>query len=312
MGSLIYRKTGDSISLESAGFAGGRFVARETSPGVSAMVPMFHVTDHLGNVRTVVDITDIQRWTTPDPLAEKYYDLSPYAFCANNPINFVDPDGRYIISDNIQEWNDNKRKIKDKVLLLQQKASKMELKGKSSKRLNKLSKRIKGLNQTLATMTTIENSSQGYSLSQATGEVGGVQYDNSSNLINISYVSGSTENFIHEVTHAGQFETGDIAFSPESGKTLAQDIYDEVAAYKAQEYYSGGNYNKMTAQYVQKIRNPKTGELIYTLSGTGNTSQIPISIRTPFWIVRKAYLNDYILNKTPFYKVVNMHYKTTL
>ena len=37
LGSLIYRKTGSNISLESAGFAGGRFVARETSPGVSAM-----------------------------------------------------------------------------------------------------------------------------------------------------------------------------------------------------------------------------------------------------------------------------------
>ncbi len=55
LGSLIYKKTGDSIELESAGFAGGRFVARETSPGVSAMVPMFHVTDHLGSVRAVVD-----------------------------------------------------------------------------------------------------------------------------------------------------------------------------------------------------------------------------------------------------------------
>lgn len=37
--------------------------------------------------------SDIQRWTTPDPLSEKYYDLSPYAFCNNNPVNFVDPDG---------------------------------------------------------------------------------------------------------------------------------------------------------------------------------------------------------------------------
>ena len=33
------------------------------------------------------------RWTTPDPLADKYYSISPYVFCNNNPVNFVDPDG---------------------------------------------------------------------------------------------------------------------------------------------------------------------------------------------------------------------------
>ena len=34
------------------------------------------------------------RWTSPDPLCEKYYHISPYAFCNNNPIRYVDPDGR--------------------------------------------------------------------------------------------------------------------------------------------------------------------------------------------------------------------------
>ncbi len=34
------------------------------------------------------------RWTSPDPLADKYYSVSPYAFCNNNPVNFIDPDGR--------------------------------------------------------------------------------------------------------------------------------------------------------------------------------------------------------------------------
>ena len=29
------------------------------------------------------------RWTTMDPLAEKYYFISPYAFCSNNPVNFA-------------------------------------------------------------------------------------------------------------------------------------------------------------------------------------------------------------------------------
>ncbi len=35
----------------------------------------------------------IMRTTTLDPLAEKYYSISPYAYCAGNPVNRIDPDG---------------------------------------------------------------------------------------------------------------------------------------------------------------------------------------------------------------------------
>lgn len=31
-----------------------------------------------------------------DPLCEKYYWISPYAFCLNNPVRFIDPDGREV------------------------------------------------------------------------------------------------------------------------------------------------------------------------------------------------------------------------
>ena len=39
------------------------------------------------------DVT-LGRWTSIDPLCEKYYHVSPYAYCGNNPVNRIDPDGK--------------------------------------------------------------------------------------------------------------------------------------------------------------------------------------------------------------------------
>ena len=36
----------------------------------------------------------LSRWTSIDPLAAKYHSTSPYAFCNNSPVSFVDLDGR--------------------------------------------------------------------------------------------------------------------------------------------------------------------------------------------------------------------------
>ena len=35
------------------------------------------------------------RWTTVDPLAEKYPGFSPYLYCAGNPVNYVDRSGQF-------------------------------------------------------------------------------------------------------------------------------------------------------------------------------------------------------------------------
>jgi len=38
----------------------------------------------------------LSRWLSTDPLAEKYQGFSPYNYTLNNPVRFVDPDGRFV------------------------------------------------------------------------------------------------------------------------------------------------------------------------------------------------------------------------
>jgi RHS repeat-associated protein len=40
------------------------------------------------------------RWDRMDPLCEKYYSISPYAYCSNNPTNAIDSDGKFITYTN--------------------------------------------------------------------------------------------------------------------------------------------------------------------------------------------------------------------
>ena len=53
-----------------------------------------------------MDNPAIGLWTQMDPLAEKYYNVSPYVYCAGNPVRFIDPDGRFIViaGENNTAW----------------------------------------------------------------------------------------------------------------------------------------------------------------------------------------------------------------
>ena len=110
LGSLRYTRTGNTRQLESTPFAAGRFVKN-----TGGMQPYYHITDHLGSIRVITDKNGTMqeendyypyearmydnvtgRWGTPDPLTEKYKSMSPYNYCLNNPVMFVDPDGRKV------------------------------------------------------------------------------------------------------------------------------------------------------------------------------------------------------------------------
>ena len=54
------------------------------------------LSDMAGNIVLQDSISENAKamFTTIDPLCEKYYHLSPYSYCGENPVNAIDPDGR--------------------------------------------------------------------------------------------------------------------------------------------------------------------------------------------------------------------------
>lgn len=164
-------------------------------------------------------------------------------------------------------------------------------------------------------MELLESSSQVYSLSSpASGENSGVTLDTKTSAINISF--RSTSSFVHETTHAGQFETGDLAFDLNTGGTLAQDVTDEVAAYKAQFAYSpssvsgltstsvANSFGSITSSWVQGL----AGGTLYVPGGSANTGISPLNINSTRADFIKAYPNNAALKTLPINFILKKSY----
>lgn len=66
------------------------------------------------------------RWTTQDPLAEKYYGFSPYVYCAGDPVGLVDIDGQklYFAKGSSEEF---KKSFADAVKIMNAKGTSYNL-----------------------------------------------------------------------------------------------------------------------------------------------------------------------------------------
>ncbi|MBO2525266.1 MAG: hypothetical protein CW341_06165 [Bacteroidetes bacterium] len=51
--------------------------------------------------------SDLSIWLSVDPMSDKYPSLSPYVYCANNPIKLVDPNG-----EEVYEFDENGKYIR--------------------------------------------------------------------------------------------------------------------------------------------------------------------------------------------------------
>ena len=254
-------------------------------------------------------------WWLPDPLAEKYYQISPYAYCGNNPINFIDPNGMEIDSLSQKQWNKEKSRITSRL-------DKLENKNKNGRN----DERIASLKNTIDVMGTAEESTQLYSLSKVVyGKDGGLTLNPESKAIIISY--NGTANFVHEIKHVEQFESkwGHIAFNSETGEVYAQDIYDEVQAYRAQYAYDPSSVTGLTSTstissmqqilpaWVQGIKKPD-GSLPYALGGYANTGLTPVYLNSTKADLIRAYPHmrnslNHRSNTMPFKNMYPMYYK---
>ena len=227
----------------------------------------------------------ISLWISTDPKQESYFAFSSYVYCGNNPLIYIDPNGK--------EWEDPaqaeklKAKIDNKITSIQKSilAQKARLesnqaKGKDiSKQERKIAdfeSRISNLNQSKSDIDLLGHDSQKYKLTQVSGE--GAHKVRLENNGTISIETSEDALSIHEITHVRQaLDAGGLEFS-DSGclknpgtRAKGSQRYiaiseAEIEAYKMQYSYrpeslpiSVDNISIINVHYVGSIKDPNGG-----------------------------------------------------
>ncbi|MBO4544098.1 MAG: RHS repeat-associated core domain-containing protein, partial [Bacteroidales bacterium] len=163
-------------------------------------------------------------FTSRDPLFEKYFWMSPYAYCANNPVKYVDPTGCTIVI--IGE--DGRQYIWENDKLYQKCGRLVEVPEKNiGKSVKSVASSLKQINSTKEGHIVLSE----LSLSETKYTITGKQKDNTDACFSLSdqtlYMNKhyGVGEISHELFHAYQFENGRREAS----------VYNEVEAYVFQK-----------------------------------------------------------------------------
>ena len=218
------------------------------------------------------------RFMTMDPLAEKYYSISPYAYCANNPVNLVDKDGTIFtersslfVERYLNEINTVFLEAFEKKMAYQKEFSK---EGLSKFRIRNLNKRIEKqdgiMSEMLAAgleMMLLSKSSQTYDIvpdstiqqyGDSETEVNGVtEFNLQLGFVQVKLNDTSVATISHELKHAFQFEQGETGFDTKTGlgSRLLHDYNDEVSAFKRGSYFGGQSTPSSSYKSLSKNMN---------------------------------------------------------
>ena len=227
----------------------------------------------------------IGRFTSVDPMAEKYYSISPYAYVANNPLKYIDPTGMYIADDEksagLSAFINAEAIISLQLYVYHQNNTD-----------GRYDRAIQKLESSMSDLDAIYNSEERYEISrlESTSKIGGFSYDLEKKTFMIQYFN--LLNLAHEITHAGQYERGLLGFVfIDDGRVLPiGSVGLEVEAYRTQMALQGLLDNKSFASvntnFVRNIY--QNGIQIYPESGNAAFGSY-IDSNTQYWAVRLGF-----------------------
>jgi RHS repeat-associated protein len=198
-------------------------------------------------------------WLSVDPLAEKYPSISPYAYVANNPLRYIDPDGREIVIPTNLKGSErrtimrNLRKLTDDKLSYDKSTGKVTISEHRTGKLTEGTSLINNLISDTHTSTiTVGAKGSGNSANptnwtdakNGTGSNATVSFDPSANP-GIPTENSKTGNVSdkkrpdyiglgHELIHADHINNGDVSLTPQThtyndatGTSVTQTVINE-------------------------------------------------------------------------------------
>ena len=194
-------------------------------------------------------------WLSVDPLFEKYVGMTPYGYCAGNPMKLVDVDGMKF-TDAAEEMVQKMEEYADKEIAIRK--EKLEQRGNDdSRKSNRLRKEISRYEDAKKEIAEMRASDQMYDFRtyyrapETDYDKNGLPYernfggyvsydqDNDVFIINLnSYGGVNVGDFAHELKHGYQFETGRLSMKGNAGGGITNnggylyDYTDEIEAHQ--------------------------------------------------------------------------------